>query len=479
MLCGHVVIASGAFVGSVHAHAGSLGGAAPVTVPSWLLAVTGGGAVVASFLFTSVVTDRALVRAPYERGPTVSLDRARTVGRRLLSLVGVLALLAVVVVGFVGPVAAVANLGVLLVWVGWWAGYSTTVYLVGNTWPALDPWRTIARHLPSLGYPYPARLGAWPSVVALLALVWLEVVSPLADAPRLLASVVLCYTLVTLAGASVVGRDVWFDRVDPVSRVFRYYGALAPVQRVDGRLALRVPGAALTVSGLSGSPTDRPRTAERSVRADGGRVRARRLVAGPDDVAFVVALVWVTTFDGLVSTAAWAGVARPLVDAGLPPLAVYLGALVVGFLLALGAFRLAARLARRSADAFVAPAELDRRFVLALVPIAAGYHLAHFLGYFLSLSPALAATLADPLSPPMALVVLVPPAWFGGLQVGFVVLGHLVGVWVAHVVAFETFTGRLQPLRSQYPYVALMVLYTTTSIWLLTQPYARPPFLGG
>ncbi|MFD1514879.1 hypothetical protein ACFSBT_16485, partial [Halomarina rubra] len=201
------------------------------------------------------------------------------------------------------------------------------------------------------------------------------------------------------------------------------------------------------------------------------------LLDGVDDVAFVVALVWTTTFDGLVSTPVWADFAGPIVAAGVSPLAVYLGALLAGFGLFFGVYRLAARFARRTAGSYVATAELDRRFAVALLPIAAGYHLAHFLGYFLTLSPALVAVLGSPLSPPSNLVVAVLPGWFGGVQLACVVVGHLVGVWVAHGVAFETFTGRLQPLRSQYPYVVVMVAYTTTSLWLLMQPYDAPPFL--
>jgi hypothetical protein len=476
-------LATTLFVGVASAHAGSLGSAEPVSVPSWLFALTGGAVVVASFLFTSLLTDRELIRAVNDRGPTVFAPRALGVGRRLLAAAGVVGLVAVVVVGLVGPTRAVANLAVLLVWVAWWAGYTATVYLVGNSWPALNPWRTLADLVPSLDRPYPAGLAAWPSVAGLLALVWLEVVSPLADAPRLLAGVVLGYSTVTLLGAVVFGSGVWFSRVDPVSRVFAFYGALAPVQRVRDGFSVGLPGAGLLDHDRSARAVDQRPSSDGPVRADGGvghapgRGVGAALVDGVDDVAFVVALVWATTFDGLVATPVWADLAGPVVAWGVPSLAVYLGALVGGFAVFFGGYRLASRLARRSAGSFVAPAELERRFAVALLPIAAGYHLAHFLGYFLTLSPALVGVLGSPLSPPADLVVAVLPDWFGVVQLSFVVLGHLLGVWVAHSIAFETFTGHLQPLRSQYPYVVVMVAYTTTSMWLLMQPYTAPPFL--
>jgi hypothetical protein len=480
-----VVLTVASLAGVTSAHAGSLGGAAPVAVPSWLFALTGGAVVVASFLVTSLLTDRDLIRAVDERGPRVRAPSdgvARSSGRRLLAAVGVVGLFAVVVVGLVGPARPLANLAVVLVWVAWWAGYTATVYLLGDTWPAVNPWRTLARALPSLDRTYPTWLGSWPSVAGLLALVWLEVVSPLADAPRLLAAAVVGYSAVTLAGAATVGRRAWFSRVDPVARVFAFYGAIAPVRWDRSGVRLGVPGAGLSAPASSDRPADRPRTDERPVRADGGAAgslrrggRVRTLVAGRDDVAFVVALVWTTTFDGVVATPLWRDVARSAVAVGVPPPVVYLGALVGGFVAFVGAYRLASRAARRAAGSYVAVPELERRFAVALLPIAAGYHLAHFLGYFLSLSPTLLAVLASPFAAVSPVVAVLPP-WFGGVQVACVVVGHLVGVWVAHGVAFETFTGRLQPLRSQYPYVVVMAAYTMTSVWLLMQPYAAPPF---
>ena len=430
------------------AHAGSLAlGSSAVSIPAWLFFGTGGGVVAASFLLTSLLTDRGLLRSVHRRaGVLPSGDTLPGVGRRVAGAVGVLGLVAVVLSGLFGPSDPVANLAILLVWAGWWAGYTMSVYLLGDSWPALNPWQTVARWLPGPVGKYPPRLGVWPAVAGLLGLVWVEVVSPVAASPRLLAGVVLAYSAVTLAGAWAYG-DAWFRRVDPISGLFRWYGRMAPVQRTDDGLALRLPGSAL---------------AER--RAD-----------GPDEVAFVVGLVWVTSFDGLVSTPAWRALAAPVVGAGVPAPAVYLLALVAGFGTFLAVYRGAARLVRATADTYVAPGAIAERFAPSLVPIAAGYHLAHFLSYLLTLSPALAAALAGPLGGPPRVAVL--PGWFGGVGLALVVLGHLLAVWVAHAVAFETFTGRLQPLRSQYPFVVVMVGYTVTSAWLLAQPYSAPPFL--
>ncbi|WP_277541780.1 hypothetical protein [Haloarcula laminariae] len=437
--------------GTASAHGGSLagGGRESITVPTWLFLSTGGAAVGASFLLASFVTDRSFIERIHDWGVplTVSESRLPALFARTVGLAGYVA---VIVVGFVGPPTPQTNLAILLVWVGWWAGLAMTTYLVGNTWRALNPLDTVALALPSLDRTYPGRVGAWPAVVGLLALIWLEVVSPLADDPRLLATAVVGYSALTLAGAVVFGRETWFAEADPVERVFRYYGRVAPIGYDERGLRLRLPGMDLS------SP---------------------RLVDGRDEVAFVVALLWGTTFDGLVVTPAWRDLTRPLVDAGLPAQLLYPLALAAGFGLFLGAYWLAVRLSRRAAATYLTAETLAQRFAPPLLAIAAGYHLAHYLGYFLVLAPALGVALLSPLSDPGAVPVYEPPGWFGGVGIAAVVVGHLVAIWVAHAVAYDVFPSRLQAVRSQYPFIAVMVFYTMTSLWVISRPEVPLPYL--
>ena len=437
--------------GTVAAHGGSLagGGRESITVPTWLFLSTGGAAVGASFLLASFVTDRAFIERIHDWGTPLTVSDSRLPGLAA-RLVGLAGFVTVLVVGFLGPTTPQTNLAILLVWVGWWAGLAMTTYLVGNTWRALNPLDTIALALPTLDRRYPDRAGAWPSVVGLLALIWLEVVSPLADEPRLLATAVVGYSVLTLAGAVVFGRETWFAEADPVERVFRYYGRVAPIGYGEYGLRLRLPGMDLSTP---------------------------RLVDGRDEVAFVVALLWGTTFDGLVTTPAWADLTAPLVEAGLPAQVLYPLALAVGFGLFLGAYWGAVRLSRQTAETYLDESTLAERFAPPLLAIAAGYHLAHYLGYFLVLAPALWVALLSPLSDPGAVPVYEPPGWFGGVGVAAVVAGHLVAIWVAHAAAYDTFPSRLQAVRSQYPFIAVMVFYTMTSLWVVSRPEVPLPYL--
>jgi len=441
------VIASAA---RVAAHAGGVRGATreTVTVPTWLFLATGGAVVGASFLLASAVTDRAYIRRIDGWGR--ALPGAGRVARLLARGGGIAALAITIVAGLFGPTTAADSATVLIVWVGWWAVFVLSAYLLGNAWPTVDPFRAVARTLPSLDRPYPERLGSWPAVAGLLALVFLEVVTPMADDPRLLTALVLGYLGISVAGSVVFGVDDWFGHADPVSRLLDAYGRVAPVTHTDDGLRLRLPGMGLTDAAW---------------------------IDGRDDVGFVVAVVFVTTYDGFVGTGAWADIARPLVGAGVPALAVYLAAMLVGYGLFLALYLASARAARRTADTYLAPGVLARRFAPSLLAIAAGYHLAHNLATALSLSPTLAVVLSSPLSPPANVPALLVPDWIGAVGIAAVLAGHLLAVWVAHAVAYDLFPDRLQAIRSQYGVTVAMVAYTMASLWIVSRPGGAPPFV--
>jgi hypothetical protein len=432
---------------------GGLGDAKATTlqVPFWLFLLTGGGVVGASFLLASFVTDRAFVRAVHDwrralPAPPSVAGAARLVG----PLLGALGVGYAVVVGLLGPPEALANAAVLLVWVGWWTGGPVVAYLVGNPWPLVNPWRAVAERVaPDGRLRYPGRLGAWPAVAGVLGLVWLEVLGPAGSDPRALAAAVAGYALVTLAGGLAFGR-IWFRRADAVAKLFRYYGRVAPIQWRDG------------------SP---------SVSVHGARLPEPEVVDGLDEVAFVVALLWVTTFDGFLSTPTWVAVAEAALGAGVPPAAFYLATLLGGFLVFFGGYLLAVGYARQLGETTTPGPALARRFAPSLLPIAAGYHLAHYLGYLLALLPVMATVFGRPFSPPGP-VWLVPatlPGWFSGVQIAAVLGGHLLAVWVAHATAFDVFPSRLQAIRSQYALVAVMVVYTMVGLWIVSQPSLQPP----
>lgn len=430
-----------------------------LAVPRWLYLATGGAAIGASGLLASFVTDRKFLRYVHEwslSGPTVE-----TWWQPIAWLVrglSVLVLALVIYLGLTGPQLPTASLTILVTFVVFRAGLPMLTYLGGNTWPVVNPWRNIVSVLPSGFVEYPERLHRWPAVAGLLLLVWIEVVFPISTIPSVLALVIIGYTVATVAGAVLVGPDAWFKYADPVSVLFRFFGTVAPFQQQDNALTLKLPGSELTDSDL---------------------------VTHTSDVAFVIALIWELTYSGFITTEAGKTTIETLVtltDLGagivqIRAIVIYTLLFVGGYAVFVAAYWYAGIRSRRLTETYITTRKIAFCFAPPLVAIAAGYHLAHYTGLAVSLSPALGMVLSSPLSPPANPLTLSPPGWFDGLSIVFVLAGHLLAIWAAHAAAYELFSSRIVAIRSQYPFVAVMIGYTVVSLWILSLPNATPPYL--
>jgi hypothetical protein len=427
-----------------------------LAVPQWLYLATGGATVGASALLASFVTDRAFIRYLHDWSkPLPSMDSwwrplvwiGRGIGVAILGLA--------IYLGYVGPQLPTSSLTILVAFAGVRAGLPIMTYLVGNVWPILNPWRTIASVLPSGFLEYPGSFERWPAVVGLLGLVWVEIIFPVSTVPAVLATAIVLYTVLTLAGALLFGSESWFRHADPISVLFRLYGAVAPVQRRKGTLQIKLPG---------------------------GELRDSDVVTDTSDIAFVIALVWELTYSGFITTTAGATTIRALVSStsvgfvsgAVRAVAVYTILLLVGYVVFLAAYWYAGRVSCQWTGTYITARTIRYQFAPPLLAIAAGYHLAHYAGLFASLTPALALALASPFSPPANPLVLSPPPWFDGLNIASVLAGHLLAIWAAHALAYDLFPSRLVAVRSQYPFVAVMIGYTVISLWILSLPGAIP-----
>ncbi len=424
-----------------------------VTVPTWLYLATGGGVIGAASLMTMLVTDRRTIDAFHEDAIPLSLSNVTLTraGSLIAGGLGLLALVAIIIVGVVGPQqTGNVSLAVLLIFVGGRAVLTVVAYAVGNPWPALNPWRQIAEALPTGYYEYPDWLASWPAVGALVALIWLEIVAPLSSSPRVLALVVVAYSVFTVAGAVAFTPGIWFERGDPISVWFRLYGAVAPIQRTDDGLEFRYPGAKL------------------------GDADVIRDTSG---IAFILILVWELTFSGLIVTAPGITLIEFLVGVGLPAPLVYLLILVSGLWLCWRVYWYAAARTRRRSQTYLSTEYLALRYAPPLLAIAAGYHVAHYVGFSISLWPSLLETLVAPLDPPANPTQYALPSWFGYVEIAGILIGHILAVWIAHAVSFELFPGKLQAIRSQYPFIIVMIVFTMVSLYLVSLPAFEPPYV--
>jgi hypothetical protein len=204
----------------------------------------------------------------------------------------------------------------------------------------------------------------------------------------------------------------------------------------------------------------------------------------PGTLAVIAVLLGSTSFDGFSRTTTWqnvlADVRADLVDAPtwrveLTTTAVNLAGLVAFAAGVAVAYLLAVAVARGLVRG---PRSLFPEFLLSLVPIAFAYTVAHYFSLFLIQGQFAIPLASDPLGrgwdlfgtadfEPNLSIVSPETVWY--VQVGALVVGHVAGLAVAHDRAVALFDRRDLALRSQYPMLALMVLFTVGGLWLLSQ----------
>jgi hypothetical protein len=116
--------------------------------------------------------------------------------------------------------------------------------------------------------------------------------------------------------------------------------------------------------------------------------------------------------------------------------------------------------------------------VHSLVPIGFAYVSAHYLTLLLFQGQAIIFLASDPLGDGSNLfgsanhtvdysVIGATATWY--FQVGFVVLGHVTGLTLAHDKALAMYERPRQAVRSQYWMLGVMVCFTSLALWLLSQ----------
>ena len=475
-------------------------------VPLYLYLYGASAAVILSFLVSAYFIGAGNVPRRYPRLDLLRLGplRALATNRGVIAAIqgaAVVPFLLVIVSGFFGEQAPTFNFAPTFVWIIWWVGLGFFTALVGNIWPLINPWRTLftwadglARRMGSggleIGLPYPQRWGVWPALALYGGFVYVEIIFEGAPRPLNLALLAVLYSIVTWGGMAAFGRDAWLRGGEAFTVFFDILGRFAPTEiRVTDRELCREceAGCAAGADGCVGcvecfaraDPDDR----QLNLRPWGVGLLQTESVT-PSRLTFVVFMLASVTYDGLVVTPLWvrlltwvAPLVRPLGPRGnfiVPTLGLFV---VLGLFLALYfGFTALMRLAGGGTGSLRA---LAAGFVLSLVPIALAYQIAHYFSYLLIQGQLLIPLLSDPLGRGWNIfgtaeyrvnvgIVSAATAWY--VQIAAIVLGHIVAVYLAHLLALRWFSTPRRALISQFPMLALMVLYTVTSLWILSQP---------
>jgi hypothetical protein len=433
----------------------------PLPIEPWLFGWAAAAVLVVSFAALALLWPKPRLEQPPWRPLPFGLGRL--LGSRgievLCGAIGVALLAVVIVAGYVGPDSAADNLVPTFVMITFWVGLVVLSILFGDVFRAFNPWRAIGRAIGAVvgrrgpaRRPYPERLGRWPAAVGLLVFTWIELVGGWADTPATLTNAIVGYTVVTLAAQSVWGVETWTRRGEAFSVYFNLLSRISVFETRDRVVGVRPP--------LGGLP---------------------RLDPVTGTVAFVMVMIGTVTFDGLSQGALWNDIAPTLQDAFGGGEAATKLADTIGLLAAVGivaGFYALGIEGARTVGGNMSAARLRRVFIHSLVPIACVYVLAHYLTYLVFEGQAIQYLASDPFGQGWDLFGTASAAidfslisqnvtWY--LQVGFVVLGHVAALVLAHDRALSTYGQTGEAVRSQYWMLGIMVGFTLLALWLLRQ----------
>ena len=442
-------------------------------IPGWLFLIAGGLIVALSFLLVNLRTFKWEKESGYSR-ILISKKTGITIVGYLLSLAGILLAGLVLATRFLGNPWSEDSLASVLIWTGWWMGLTWITLIVGNAWPSLDPWNTLRRIFGkglglsfSVRLGYPKFLGAWPAVFALTAFIWFELGWLQAGEPQAIINVFLTFTAWLWIGMAIFEPDIWWKNANPFSRFFEVLGRFAPIEKRKENLEIRMPGSALHESKLS----------------------------HPSESIFVILVLFAVTFDGFVATPEWWVLLRKMMLQSfkiLPKGVAFHVSFLIAILVGMGIFSvfywLVCRWMARLTNWKWKPWELAGNFTMTLVPIAAAYHIAHFIPAIPSRTTQMVRAASDPFAygwnlfgwhnfewttawtPETAGII-----WI--IQTGLIVLGHIASIISAHWRAINLFEDRKSATRVELPMALLMIAYTAVSLWIISRPVLNEPLV--
>tara|TARA_R110001599_G_scaffold103352_5_gene262891 strand:- start:3378 stop:4886 length:1509 start_codon:yes stop_codon:yes gene_type:complete len=398
----------------------------------------------------------------------------------ILRVLSVGALLLCVASGLWGTSNAYLNFNMTFFWIIFVLGFTYFSALVGDVYPLLNPWQTLVGGLArclkidfSGRVSWPQRLAYWPALLLYIGFIWLELFGE--SGPRGLAYCLIGYGLLNVIAAWLFGREAWFKRGEFFGVLFSLVSKMAPITICSGEA--RLPrGAVLFRRPFSG--------------LQGGNA------ASMSELLFVLFLLSSTAFDGLHQTNIWASVywqdfagiyrdwrGQNIVQA-YPVLKTMHGVFESGVLFLSPLFYLAVfyfflAIVRRLTKYRVPLQTLALQFTYSLLPIALVYHITHYYTLIGSQGVMVVRLVSDPFGRAWNLFntahwrpssVAPNMDWVWHTQVGLILIGHVLSVYLAHQEAQSVFPLRRQATLSQLPMLVLMILFTCFGLWILAQP---------
>ncbi|MFV0429584.1 MAG: hypothetical protein ACK5KO_09200 [Arachnia sp.] len=327
--------------------------------------------------------------------------------------------------------------GFVFVWL--WVGLVPVSLLFGQVYRRTNPARVFARLTGLVGKPTSGvKCTRWPAAIAITAFGYLELVQPESTTLPVLRGYAAVWVAWLLVG-TLLGSRRWIASADP-------FEAYASAVAHASCWARNAKGQLMAINPLRNL-------------ASWQAPRHLSLLAS--------ALLGVTLFDALSATTGWVRWTQNLgVAPQLPGAAGLIASIAVIYL----AFRLAALPLRDQGQASGAAAD---RLAPGLIPLVAGYSLAHYGTLLYLEGQRTAFRMSDPLGVGWNLfggaeagpdtTLLAFPTAIATTQVLLIVLGHVVGAMVSHDIALRS----SRRVTHQLPLLLLMVAITCLGMLLM------------
>ena len=429
-------------------------------MPTDLYIAIGISTVAITVVLLGFLSDRSIAEF-FDMRASISVRPARI--KVTTSLGSAILLVFLVYAGQFGSNDPLSNPLPLFVWTVWWAFLLLLHAVLGNFWSWINPWTglyTLIRGNARTGgwVQLPAWVAYWPAGMVFFSFSILLLADPSPEDPERLSIFVAGYWFYTFLAMLIFGREDWLERGESFTILFSTVANLSMFKIFDGRMSF-------------------------------GPVGWRLVKAPARSIGFTVVILMIlatNSFDGFNETFFWLGSfgINPLEPPGRSSMfwlnvsGLVLAQLSLIFLVAMMVW-----IGLRIVSETGRFAEAFGRLAYAIVPIAVGYHFAHYLTVLLVNGQYALLAANDPMSSGADLFGLaqfrVSTGFFNtagtvrviwSSQSAAVVIGHTVSLLVAHAIASRMFGASRTATLSQVPLFCFMILYTGFGLWLLATP---------
>ncbi len=448
------------FPQAVSAHA--FGKLYSLPVPFWMYLYGGAAAIIVSFLVIGYFFNKKTQNFSYS---TIDLSKfsfsslfTSSWFLTALKVVSIFLFLLTILTGLIGENSSYSNFSMTFFWIIFMLGLTYATALIGNVYALVNPWRILADWFGGETegvLKYPKNFGYYPALFFYFLFIWFELVGQIS--PAELSMILVLYTMLNYFGVVAFGKGIWFRYCEFFSVFFRLIGKIAPIEYRSGKLYLRPPFIGLL----------------------------RETAEHFSLLLFTLFMLSSTAFDGFKETLPWTrlywqyfdDIVRPIFGTSSYAVFQTIGLLLSPFIF-LGIYLLLIALAKVVAKSTLSLKDLALQFAFSLIPIAFVYNIAHYYTLIFTEGPNIIRLISDPFGFGWNLFntanyynsFILGANFIWHSQVAFILLGHIVGVYLAHLVALNIFPSHKRALLSQFPMLILMVAYTMIGLWILSQP---------